>query len=809
MKNKVVVSLFSTAVFCCCAASVSAAPQRTMNLQGVTYTVDTIAHYKAGPAMKYSRLAVRSENNTFGASVLEFDMKDENRPQIKVEVGRDSVNTAEGVTSIAQRKSDKDKRYVSAMNGDFFITSGFTANHPLGNRILGFPNTTCASLGKLIAPDAIDYGSREKCFIMTTDGNMFIDATDISLSYSYTGKTDNLRLSQINYVRSDNDVILYNSSFGGWTKTDDTGAEVALELQEGEKWRFNTPIRMKVVSLPTVSKGNSRIPANGAVLSAGKSAGTELEYVKNCKVGDEVVIRINLSLPKHGNIAPDNISEIVGGDVRILNQGNVTYYGDPDAIRFINTPTAKYQRSLIGFSEDRSKLVMCTVDGGIGGGGASYYDSADLMRELGCYDALDLDGGGSTLMYLRTPGIVNHLRDGSERAVGNGIFAVVNAPEDNTIREIRFADHAVELPQYASYKPVFYGYNGNGELISMDVEGVELTVPDGFGRVLSDGKTLFASGLGCHAISATYNGYTTSVAANIIPVSEIKVKYADIVIDNTRDWQVELTTDVNGTPMPLSAAAMSWISTDPSVATVSVDGYVKGIKNGSAIIRGTLGDIVAEVNLSVEIPSGKKMADTPHTQSANFTVTKSGISNGFAFKDIENGVRLDYRISSTRNAYFTLTGAEIPFFSLPDEFSFSVRGNVSSKVMVNILTHDGRTITSTIDNIPAEGGDINLKIADFADTKDMAAVYPLKLKNILVYPKTLKTGTDYFYEITSPALTYLNADDNAGVDGITEDNVDLNAPTEYFDITGRPVSSPVKGNFYIRRQGSRTAKIIF
>lgn len=781
------------------------AQTRTMNLQGTTYTVDTIEHYVAGPAMKYSRLAVRSEGNTFAASVLEFDMKAENRPQIKVEVGRDSVKTAETVTSMATRKSDSSKRYVAGMNGDFFITSSFASNHVLGNQILGFPNVTSATGGVLISPDAIDYSSREKCFIMTKSGEMYIDATDLSGTFSFPGKKSDMKLYHTNYPRTDGDIILYNSYYGGWTKTDNTGWEVAVELLPGESWGLNRPVRTRVVSAP-VQKGNSKIPANGAVISAGKSRTSQIEYIKKYNVGDEVILNLNVSLPKHDNLKPENISEILGGDVRILNQGNITKVGDPDAIRFINTATSRYIRSLIGFSKERDKLVFCTVDQGIGNGGVTYYDAGDLMRELGCYDALDLDGGGSTLMYLRTPGIVNHLRDGSERAVGNAVFAVVNAPEDNVVSKIRFADHAVNMPQYSEYVPVIYGYNSNDELISMNVEGVTFSADEALGEI--DGNRILLNGTGCHALTATYNGSTATVAVNISQADNISARYKDVTIDNFRQWEAEVVTEVGGKQNPISATALTWISTDPSVASITVDGKVKGIADGQTVLRGTLGDIVVEINLTVETPKGKLVGVETLSKGSDFKLATSGIATGYAVSDIEGGFKVDYRVSSTRNPKITLTPvAPATLYSLPDAFSFACESPLAFKVIMNFKTRAGKTVSKQINNVASGNSEVKAEFSEIADVDDIAATYNLSLRDIVIYPLSSKTATDYSLILKNFTLHY-DKYDPAGVEGVIADEENGTGTVEYFDITGRRTENPAPGNFYIRRQGNKVEKII-
>lgn len=544
MKNVYLRTLAASAII----GSVSLCTEaREINLQGITFTVDTIQHYLAGPATKYSRILVSSPNNKFNASVLEIDLSAENHPEIKVEVGKDCIRTAETISSMAKRKSDTEKRYIAGINGDFFVTSSFATalansfntdpnyKNVTKDDFMGNPNTTCATNGMIVAPNFIDAASKEKALVICENGDMYIDATEITGKFSTVPNSNGSMKyidfrqpgqAMVNFPRSDQNLFFYNRYYGESTRTDDTGVEVTLELKEGEKFSINKPFVMKVVSAPA-KVGNSKIPENGAVISAGKNRTSQIEWINKLKVGDDVTIELNVKLSKAG-ISPAGIKEIVGGDVRILNEGNVTQKGDPDALRFINEPTAKYIRTMIGYSQDRKKMVMCTVDRECGGtGGVSYFDAADLMREYGCYDALDLDGGGSTEMYLHTPGVVNYLRDKVERAVGNAIYAVVNAPEDNTVRQIRFMDHALKIKKGDSYKPVFLGYNNNLELLSMDVqEGVKLSAPAELGKVSSDG-TFTATGSGTHLLTATFNGTTTSIPVTVLDGSGVEENLAD------------------------------------------------------------------------------------------------------------------------------------------------------------------------------------------------------------------------------------------------------------------------------------------
>jgi exopolysaccharide biosynthesis protein len=92
--------------------------------------------------------------------------------------------------------------------------------------------------------------------------------------------------------------------------------------------------------------------------------------------------------------------------------------------------TQRHNRTAIGIRDDGTVLLV-TIDGRTRQSeGLSLPDLTRLMRYLGCRDALNLDGGGSTTMYVEghpNDGIVNHPSDngrydsGGERGVSNCI----------------------------------------------------------------------------------------------------------------------------------------------------------------------------------------------------------------------------------------------------------------------------------------------------------------------------------------------------------------------------------------------------
>ena len=76
-------------------------------------------------------------------------------------------------------------------------------------------------------------------------------------------------------------------------------------------------------------------------------------------------------------------------------------------------------RTAIGHTAD-GKIVLMVVDGRGSGGsqGVTLDELARLMKGVGCTDALNLDGGGSTAMCV-TPSatLLNKPSDGSQRSV--------------------------------------------------------------------------------------------------------------------------------------------------------------------------------------------------------------------------------------------------------------------------------------------------------------------------------------------------------------------------------------------------------
>lgn len=82
----------------------------------------------------------------------------------------------------------------------------------------------------------------------------------------------------------------------------------------------------------------------------------------------------------------------------------------------------RHPRTCIGFSKD--SIFFVTIDGrSERAAGMSLYETQRFLLNIGCTDAINLDGGGSTTMWIKDKGIINYPSDKTgERPVANAVI---------------------------------------------------------------------------------------------------------------------------------------------------------------------------------------------------------------------------------------------------------------------------------------------------------------------------------------------------------------------------------------------------
>jgi exopolysaccharide biosynthesis protein len=174
-------------------------------------------------------------------------------------------------------------------------------------------------------------------------------------------------------------------------------------------------------------QGNSPIPRNGYVLSA---QGTFADDLRSTRLKDRVLYGTQLRATNAGEkeIKVGNTKlpsyDIVQGVPLLISNGEVDipWEREKTTKSFVET---RHPRTAVAKLRD-GKFLMITVDGrSESSGGLSLYDLADYLLSIGAVDAMNLDGGGSTTMFLDGK-VVNTPSDKEgERKVGDAIVVTL------------------------------------------------------------------------------------------------------------------------------------------------------------------------------------------------------------------------------------------------------------------------------------------------------------------------------------------------------------------------------------------------
>jgi len=292
-------------------------------------------------------------------------------------------------------------RPVAAVNGDFFaLAGGDYSAVPLGLQVLD---------GELVTfPDP----ARSVLYVLADD-TAHIDRFRANAWLRGPGDVL-LQIAGMNHPPGYADLILFTPRFGEETRADADTTQFALVGLSGPV-RPNAEITAKVASIATTCC--QRIPPDGAVLAA---RGVSAYALRRVRVGDTLALSLRM--------APDvgDIRQAVGGGPRLVRDGliSVEHMQERFADRFASR---RHPRTGVGIRD--GSLVLVTVDGRQPrySDGMTLYELGELFLELGCIDAMNLDGGGSTTMVVHDR-VVNSPASGLPRAVANGLGLFSSAP---------------------------------------------------------------------------------------------------------------------------------------------------------------------------------------------------------------------------------------------------------------------------------------------------------------------------------------------------------------------------------------------
>jgi hypothetical protein len=304
---------------------------------------------------------------------------------------------------------------VAAVNGDFFaMAGGAYTTIPLGLQV---------EEGELVTlPDP-----SRSVFCRLADGSARISV--IKISAWLTGPAGLLYpIAGLNRPPERGELVLFTRRFGQETRAADSLKQFTLAGLSGPiKASGEVSARVSAIAV----NARTAIPEQGAVLVAN---GVAAYGLRGLKEGDEVRVLTRVE-PEMGEIRT-----AIGGGPRLVREGRISVENREE--RFADSFAARpHPRTGVGLRG--GTLVMVTVDGRQPGysEGMTLNEFAQLFCDLGCTEAMNLDGGGSTTMMVRTQ-VVNSPSDGAPRRVANALAIFSTAPP--TGKAVRMAIEPAE-----------------------------------------------------------------------------------------------------------------------------------------------------------------------------------------------------------------------------------------------------------------------------------------------------------------------------------------------------------------------------
>lgn len=676
-----------------------------------TFNVDTTFHAKVGPGTTQTSLLLTgpARLNVFYLTI------DQTTPGVSIRTlnggsGKLAGNTATSV--LAQRNTRDGLHYFCGSNGDFYVTSGNATN---GSSKVGTPTNAFTVDREVLRTSAGSYQ-----FSVDVEGVARICRLNYQKGTATCGETT-VAFKAINNSAPSNGITLYTDKYYGSSNQNsyaDQCSEVTAKLVEGDNFWAGCTYRLEVTSDEATHTGDRTVPDGEFVIFA---RGTAISFVDNLKKGDIVTFDNITMTPEGEKIVP---SCVVSGNPKNIGNG-VNLNSEAER----GDASANHPRTGIGVSADGSKIVMMVVDGRtVASVGCTTGTLGDLLLFAGCAEGVNLDGGGSSTLYTEALGVRNHCSDGKERSTANSVYAVLEAPEDNNVAELAFMDYNPTLPHLGLYTPQIIAFNKYGLAIDTDFKDFQLSCDPALGEILNDGKTLYVTGNGLHALTVSYGDAKTTLPVYIDNASTAELKSPSVVIDNTHPYTIGLTSTVGTTTIDLNPAALSWTTSDASIATVDNEGIVSGVANGTTTIIGTLGNINLEQTIVVE---NYPAATTPLLDMSQFDlwrITKSDVNDATATTD-GTAIDLNFTIKLTRGPKFLFktNGAT---YGIPEALDFEIdpdNTKITSFVVSMIPANDPAAVTATFDNLSSAPQLLRVNLADYFDVNDLT-IYPITLQ---------------------------------------------------------------------------------
>ena len=510
-----------------------------------------------------------------------------------------AVLAKQSVYSMARELESHGDRVLSGINGDYFVMA---TGDPLG----------------MVVTDGLLRSSSSYLHAIGfyEDGSAIIGHPDLTIRADFKGYS--LKVSDINKIRSSNGYYLFTEDFGSTTKNTQPGVDVILRpvtqnpgqtvtgadgvsLTASRDLAIGSMVNCVVEEVIETDGGATPIPDGKFILSISSSGGEWLqEMARSLQPGDKLDLEV---------YSPDTrwnqVKSAVGAMYYIVSAGQV--------VSGLDAASAA-PRTAVGIKAN-GDVIFYTIDGRQSGHsvGATIQMVAQRLVELGCTEAVLLDGGGSTTLVSTYPdygasSIVNKPSEGTSRAVTNAIFLVSNLDPTGKAASLYVTPSSLTLLAGAATQCT---------ATAMDSGWYPMKTLPGTVTWSTQGGTVSDSGLftapartGTYTVTAASGGVSGSTRIQVYDTPD------SIYVTNAATGKnVSSLTLTPGQTVDLNAAAsyrtvgltggdncFTW-TTDPSVGTITEEGiFTAGDLSGSGKIKVAAGNYAVTISVTVNAP---------------------------------------------------------------------------------------------------------------------------------------------------------------------------------------------------------------
>ena len=301
--------------------------------------------------------------------------------------------------------------------GGFTVTEMIAYAESLGYNVVGavnadFGESNGVPTGMVVENGVYKSSPEGNSAIAFNDGRAFVsEKPEVELTFTNEENGYEYTTEHLNKSRTDYGAYVFSEYFSTVsTRTSGDGWFVRFEVLGGDELTPGGEVELIVTEINT-DGGSVSIGGDNLILTASDAAALGM-VAESFEVGDRVTLEISCSDSRLED------ADWVSGCGNILALDGEIY----DQDRWNSEVTDANPRTAIGIKSDGT-VVYHVLDGRSSlSVGATLEELAQDMLSMGCVDVVNLDGGGSSVMSLRVPGI-----DG---------FTVVNDPSDGRLRSV-------------------------------------------------------------------------------------------------------------------------------------------------------------------------------------------------------------------------------------------------------------------------------------------------------------------------------------------------------------------------------------